>query len=811
MAELREYQERRLDLADMLRAVMHVARRYNDAEREREARALLTRLAAGRFRLAVLGQFSRGKTTLMNALLGGAYLPMGALSMTSVITTVRYGSRPRALIRSHAASLPVEVPVAEVARFIARHSAERARLEVASVEVEMPAEFLRAGFEFVDTPGVGSANAASTAITLRFLPQADAIVFVTSFDSPLTQAEADFLTAAARHAGKLFLVINKRDLVSDRDTSEVTEFVQNWARDHLNLAAPQLFPLSALTALRAAGQSEDQRWADSGIGPLADALTQFLATEQGRISLRDVAAAAVDLVSRFQRDLLIGRHDLSTHDAASLATAFETRVAELLAAERAAAARIGDRIEVVLPRVLAERASAWSAELRELLASAAAQDLADGAPAGAGSIQQSSPDRMIQAGRKITPRWLEHRTAEIGELLRATVADDIGVLLRLASSPRGAGAAIVGLPAASEDPPGGWSAEDIPALAVPVVDWAMPEAKPGRRARRGRGTTSDDDRAALAALDTAAGSFAGRAGEAFAHMAHLWADQLRKQAEGQTAEEAERVRYYLRTPPDDDDLAVLSELAGRLARYLKVLDSWAPHSGAGPLPAAAAFAMRRADHGGLCVVCGRMQTALTEHLSRHQFLLATREHDQERHAQAGGYCPLHTWQYAHMASPLGIAAGYAKLADAMADALESILRSAATGPELAPLVANLLTDQTCAVCDALADCESREISRVAQAPPDASSGLLCIRHLALVLGDGAAAKSGHILVRALAAALRRASGDMRAYALKREALQRGQVTGDESTAHADALRLLAGQPALVLPRGNAAQRDWEWS
>ena len=59
MAELRECQERRLDLADMLRAVMHVARRYNDAEREREARALLTRLAAGRFRLAVLGQFSR--------------------------------------------------------------------------------------------------------------------------------------------------------------------------------------------------------------------------------------------------------------------------------------------------------------------------------------------------------------------------------------------------------------------------------------------------------------------------------------------------------------------------------------------------------------------------------------------------------------------------------------------------------------------------------------------------------------------------------------------------------------------------------
>jgi hypothetical protein len=81
----------------------------------------------------------------------------------------------------------------------------------------------------------------------------------------------------------------------------------------------------------------------------------------------------------------------------------------------------------------------------------------------------------------------------------------------------------------------------------------------------------------------------------------------------------------------------------------------------------------------------------------------------------------------------------------------------------------------------------------------------------MVLADGPAAESGRALVSALAATLRRASGDMRAYALKREALQRGQVTGDEASAHADTLRLLAGQPALVLPWGYAAQRDREWS
>jgi hypothetical protein len=76
-----------------------------------------------------------------------------------------------------------------------------------------------------------------------------------------------------------------------------------------------------------------------------------------------------------------------------------------------------------------------------------------------------------------------------------------------------------------------------------------------------------------------------------------------------------------------------------------------------------------------------------------------------------------------------------------------------------------------------------------------------LHHLALVLAGGPAAESGRALVNAPAEALLRASGHMRTYALKREALQRGQVTAEEASAHADALRLLAGQPALVLPWG----------
>lgn len=187
MNGLKEYQRRRLELGDILRAALDIAHGRRDPEPDKDARQLLARLAEDRFQLAVVGQFSRGKSTLMNAILGADYLPTGALPMTSVITTIRYGSRPRAMVRRRSSGLPVEASLPEVARFVAQSSAERSELQVTSVDIEVPAEVLRLGFTFVDTPGVGSAIEINTATTKRFLPRADAVIFVTGFDTPLRE------------------------------------------------------------------------------------------------------------------------------------------------------------------------------------------------------------------------------------------------------------------------------------------------------------------------------------------------------------------------------------------------------------------------------------------------------------------------------------------------------------------------------------------------------------------------------------------------------------------------------------------------
>jgi len=800
MDGLTSYQQQRLELADLIRAILPVARAYGDERREHQIRALLGRLAAGRFQLAVIGQFSRGKTTLMNALLGDAYLPTGALPMTSVVTIVRYGTRSRALVRSHTSALPVEMPVTEVARFVARASAERARMQVASVEVEIPAELLRLGFEFVDTPGVGSAIAANTAATLRYLPQADAVVFVTGFDSALTSAEADFLASAAGQAGKLFVVINKRDLVTDADAAEVTGYVRRWARDHLP-AEPPVFGISALQALDGAMAGNPVLLGDSGIGVLRDALTRFLTAEQGRLVLANITATAAGLVARQQRDLQAGQlADADSHGRDGIVAGFESRVSKLLDDVAAVANRIAATADTTTTAVLAERLPAWKAELRETLApAAAAPSPATAAPDD--DVFSSALDALRLAGQQAGGDWLERRAADLREALITAAAEDIGVLLDLARSPRELGAAAAGLPAL-DNSPAGWAVEEIPQLAIPVVDWTVSEPPARRRRRRGRGSPGDETRSAISAVVNAAvADFGERAGAALSAAAADWARRAGKQARRQASAEVAQFLRYLSAPPRDDELAVLANLAGQLAGFrvslaTSITDGGGPAAGPDSEPSAAT----RPGTGQTCAICDQLEAAQGEYLIRRQFLLATSEGDQAQHAETGGFCPLHTWQYAQLASPVGISAGNARLARQLASALREADASSRSSGELAERVAAIASARTCPACAELAAAERGAIAELAaQAPTAAEPPRLCLQHLAMVLQERPSLPAGRAMTIALASALRRASENMRAYALKREALRRGLITADEASAYSDALRLLAGLPSLALP------------
>jgi hypothetical protein len=167
---LRDYGRLKLDLAGIIRSLRQIAVDRKDNDASNECRKLLSRLAEDRFNLVVVGQFSRGKTSLMNAMLGVDRLPTSVLPLTSVITSVSYGDRERVLIHWHWWSYTTEIPLGELPQYVTQQGNPGNQRRVQCAEVQLPVELLRLGFYFIDTPGVGSAIAANTATTSEFLP-----------------------------------------------------------------------------------------------------------------------------------------------------------------------------------------------------------------------------------------------------------------------------------------------------------------------------------------------------------------------------------------------------------------------------------------------------------------------------------------------------------------------------------------------------------------------------------------------------------------------------------------------------------------
>jgi hypothetical protein len=164
---LKEYSRIKLSLAGQLRLLREVLKKSGDDARDRQCEELMVKLAEDRFTLAVLGQFKRGKSSLMNAIIGRELLPTGVLPLTSAITVLKFGPTERLVVEREGLQWPDTASLSQLEDYVTERGNPGNRKKVKTAVVEVPVPFLRRGLEFVDTPGVGSAIVANTATTYR--------------------------------------------------------------------------------------------------------------------------------------------------------------------------------------------------------------------------------------------------------------------------------------------------------------------------------------------------------------------------------------------------------------------------------------------------------------------------------------------------------------------------------------------------------------------------------------------------------------------------------------------------------------------
>jgi ribosome biogenesis GTPase A len=265
-------------------------------------RSLQEKLLGGQLHLAVLGQMKRGKSSFINALLGADILPTGVLPVTAIITEIRYGAAPEAVIVYATGGLRENVPLNTLADYITEAGNPGNKRQVATVEIAYPSPFLESGIVLIDTPGIGSTHAHNTQTTEDYLEKIDAGIVVLSVDPPITEAESQFLHRVREDIPKLFFILNKTDTATPAEIVTVRHFLEKELL-RLQLTSPEIFPLSAKQVL------EEKRRSVSGASGLCDferRLKKFLTEEKRQVLVRSVALDVLQMARTLKFAASIG-------------------------------------------------------------------------------------------------------------------------------------------------------------------------------------------------------------------------------------------------------------------------------------------------------------------------------------------------------------------------------------------------------------------------------------------------------------------------------------------------------------------------
>lgn len=222
---MRTFEDLRAEILQLLDELGDIVQTRTAEEARHRLSAARERLEGTRLVAVVCGEFKRGKSSLLNALLEEPDLfPVDSFYATNVIITASYAAEERITVvvaEDNGSLRHLPIKRGEIASYATESgnpdNAQQAKL----ITIETPNSRLASGLKLVDTPGVGGVYEEHSGVTLGFLPQADAIIFVTDTTQPLAESELAFVRRAADAAritddadAQLF-VLTKTDLIGD--------------------------------------------------------------------------------------------------------------------------------------------------------------------------------------------------------------------------------------------------------------------------------------------------------------------------------------------------------------------------------------------------------------------------------------------------------------------------------------------------------------------------------------------------------------------------------------------------------------------
>lgn len=279
----------RRDVDDaQLHRIAAIAADIGAARLSADALSVAERVVEGRFYVACLGQFKRGKSTLLNALVDHTLLPAAILPVTAVPTVLRYGVDVRVRVR-FTNGTSAEVPVGELESYVSEELNPENAKRVDIVDVFVPSPLLADGMCLVDTPGIGSVFASNTATTRSFIPHVDVALIVIGADPPISGEELALVEEVGRTVPNVVVVLNKADRVTGEDRDQAVAFTTKMVNHRLRRPVGPVYAVSAAERLTSAGPPRDWFALVETLRRLSNTGARGIVHESGRRGLKRVA------------------------------------------------------------------------------------------------------------------------------------------------------------------------------------------------------------------------------------------------------------------------------------------------------------------------------------------------------------------------------------------------------------------------------------------------------------------------------------------------------------------------------------------
>jgi GTP-binding protein EngB required for normal cell division len=225
---------------------------------------IVDRLETETFEIAVFGRVSSGKSSLLNHIVGQDLLPVGVNPITAVPTRLAYGPKPRATAW-FADSQPEQFGIERLAEFVTEQHNPSNLQHVTRIVVELPAQRLREGVVYVDTPGLGSLATSGAAETKAYLPRCDLGVVLIDAGSTLTQDDLATIETLYDAGIPASVLLSKADLLAPADRDRAIQYVAGHIRSDLGFE----LPVHAIS-IKAEYSGLLEKWLDTQILPLYD-------------------------------------------------------------------------------------------------------------------------------------------------------------------------------------------------------------------------------------------------------------------------------------------------------------------------------------------------------------------------------------------------------------------------------------------------------------------------------------------------------------------------------------------------------------